>query len=209
MCRDWWGDNWSLKFCIWIRIVLFIWIAEVPASHWWAWCLQFRFPCRCMPDQICSLHDPVRHTDSPLICCRSISCTLWCTYLSQLVPRLNCLPLRGQIVVLTVQQWSTYLSKHSAVEKLCQTSWMSDKNVELNNWKSYANCSYIDFYLSVMFVVWIHFKAITVIWEIAHFSKQDSPHAHLLQENCAWKQRLELTLLQDTCFLAWQDSDAL
>lgn len=148
--------------------------------HCWTWGLQF--PCRCMPDRVCSLHYPVRRTDSPLICCRSISCTLWCTYLSQLVPSLSFLPPRGQIVVLTVQQWSTYLSEHNTVEKSCLCSWMSDKNVELNYEKSYANCSCIHFFTLTwyaMFVVRIHPKTIIVKWEITSGNKK-----HLINTCC-------------------------
>lgn len=171
MCDDRWSDNWSLKVYILIRSGVFMWVAGVVALHRWARCLQFRFPWRCMPDQVCTVVHPVRHADSPLICCRSISCTLWCTYLSQLVPSLSCLPPRGQIVVLTVQQRSTYLSKRNTVEKSCLSSWMSDKNVKLSYWKllkMYANCSYINFYSYMMLAVWIHFDTITVKWEITH-----------------------------------------
>lgn len=83
-----------------------------------------------VPDQVWSLISPMRHTESPLACCRSVSCTLpRCTYLSQLVPVHSFASPRGQIVSPDCE--AATCQSTTPWKKLCLCSWVSDKNVRL------------------------------------------------------------------------------
>lgn len=84
----------------------------------------------------------IREYDSSHFCVLSSeACSLLlycrCSYLFQLVSSLSFLSPRGQFVALTVLQWFSCLSEPNTVEKSCQRSWLSDKNVDLHWGNSY------------------------------------------------------------------------
>lgn len=85
-------------------------------SHTWSvWSLPFYiYPVKCADSP------PL----SPAVSCGSVFCTVDVHICFSLFPASALFPPRGQIVVLTVQQWSTCPSKHNAVEKPCQFSRM-------------------------------------------------------------------------------------
>lgn len=109
--------------------------ASVPkkssSSARWGFRLQTSLQ---VPDQVWTLISPMRHTESPLARCRSVSCTLLrSTYLSRLVPFFHSFASpRGQ----NCESWlwgSDVAACQSTTpwKKLCLCSWVSDKNVRL------------------------------------------------------------------------------